>query len=146
MLYYVTFHSTKLSYIQRYYNKWISLLGTILCVVVMFLMDYITALITFIIIACLYTYVSKVRKLDVNWGSSTQSQSFMVALQSIQVRTHFLYNQSFQREGNNIFLTVPNSFTRKQILINHILSAKEEKEHHSSRPLTKLSSSAFVEL
>ena len=74
----------------RYYNKWISLLGTILCVVVMFLMDYITALITFIIIACLYTYVSKVRKLDVNWGSSTQSQSFMVALQSIQVRSNAL--------------------------------------------------------
>ncbi len=32
----------------RYYNKWVSLVGTLLCVVVMFLMDYITALITFI--------------------------------------------------------------------------------------------------
>lgn len=49
----------------------------------MFLMDYITALITFICIGVLYMTV-KARAPKVNWGSSTQSQSFMVALQSIQ--------------------------------------------------------------
>ncbi len=67
----------------KYYNKWVSLLGTVLCVAVMFLMDYITALITFIIIICLYMYVS-IASPDVNWGSSTQSQSFMVALNAVQ--------------------------------------------------------------
>ena len=67
----------------KYYNKWISLLGTVLCVAVMFLMDYVTALITFIIIVCLYMYVS-IMSPDVNWGSSTQSQSFVVALNSVQ--------------------------------------------------------------
>ncbi len=67
----------------RYYNKWLSLLGTLLCVIVMFLMDYITALVTFICISFLYMYVS-IRAPNVNWGSSTQSQSFMVALQAVQ--------------------------------------------------------------
>ena len=67
----------------RYYNQWVSLLGTLLCVVVMFLMDHITALITFICIICLYICVS-VRKPDANWGSSTQAQAFVTALKASQ--------------------------------------------------------------
>lgn len=67
----------------KYYNKWVSLLGTVLCVAVMFLMDVVTALCTFVIIVFLYLYVST-RKPDVNWGSSTQSQTFMTALKSTQ--------------------------------------------------------------
>lgn len=67
----------------HYYNKWVSLLGTILCVVVMFLMDRVTALITFIIIIFLYVCVS-VRKPEVNWGSSTQAQAFVTALKASQ--------------------------------------------------------------
>jgi solute carrier family 12 sodium/potassium/chloride transporter 2 len=63
----------------KYYNMWVSLVGTILCVVVMFLMDPVTALITFLIIVALYVYVS-IRKPAVNWGSSTQAQSFVNAL------------------------------------------------------------------
>ena len=55
----------------KYYNKWVSLVGTILCIAVMFLMDHITALITFIIIIILYVGVC-IRKPDANWGSSTQ--------------------------------------------------------------------------
>ncbi len=66
-----------------YYNKWLSLVGTLLCVIVMFLMDYITALITFLCISFLYMYVS-IRAPKVNWGSSTQSQSFILALQAVQ--------------------------------------------------------------
>ena len=67
----------------KYFNKWISLVGTALCIVVMFLMDYTTALITFICIICLYIYVH-IRKPDVNWGSSSQSQSFITALKAVQ--------------------------------------------------------------
>ncbi|XP_040581713.1 bumetanide-sensitive sodium-(potassium)-chloride cotransporter [Lepeophtheirus salmonis] len=66
----------------KYYNKWISLLGTVLCICVMFLMDMVTALVTFIIVFFLYMYVS-IRKPEVNWGSSTQAQSFMTALNSV---------------------------------------------------------------
>jgi solute carrier family 12 sodium/potassium/chloride transporter 2 len=67
----------------KYYNMWVSLIGTVLCVVVMFLMDHVTALVTFIIIICLYVYVS-IRKPNVNWGSSTQAQSFVNALKTTQ--------------------------------------------------------------
>ncbi len=67
----------------QYYNKWMSLLGTALCIVVMFLMDYVTAIITFSCILFLYMYVH-IRNPDVNWGSSTQSQSFISALKAVQ--------------------------------------------------------------
>lgn len=67
----------------KYYNKWVSLCGTFLCIIVMFLMDYMTALVTFICIISLYLYVY-VRKPDVNWGSSSQSQSFVSALKAVQ--------------------------------------------------------------
>ena len=55
----------------KYFNKWLSLLGTILCIAVMFLMDYETALATFILIILLYVCVCY-RKPNANWGSSTQ--------------------------------------------------------------------------
>jgi len=41
----------------RYFNKWVSLLGTVLCIAVMVLMDYVTALVTLICIILLYVFV-----------------------------------------------------------------------------------------
>ncbi|XP_046400819.1 solute carrier family 12 member 3-like isoform X1 [Ischnura elegans] len=67
----------------RYYNAWVSLIGTLLCIAVMFLMSWWTALITFVVVVTLYLYVSY-RKPEVNWGSSTQAQSFNTALKSVQ--------------------------------------------------------------
>ena len=67
----------------KYYNKWVSLFGTILCIVVMFLMDVYTALGTFICIILLYLYIA-IRKPEANWGSSTQTQSFVAALKAVQ--------------------------------------------------------------
>ena len=67
----------------KYYNKWVSLFGTVLCVVVMFLMDPYTALGTFICIIFLYLYMV-IRKPEANWGSSTQTQSFVSALKAVQ--------------------------------------------------------------
>ena len=55
----------------KYYNKWVSLFGTVLCIAVMFLMDQNAALVTFIIIIILYVCVC-VRNPQANWGSSTQ--------------------------------------------------------------------------
>lgn len=65
----------------KFYNLWVSLIGGIMCLVVMFLIDYITALITFLVIVALYLFVSY-RKPDVNWGSSTQAQTYVTALKS----------------------------------------------------------------
>ena len=67
----------------KYYNKWISLLGSILCVIVMIMMDFKTALATFICMILLYIFV-KTRSPNVNWGSSSQSQIFLTALKSVQ--------------------------------------------------------------
>ena len=41
----------------KYFNPWVSLLGCILCVCVMFLMDYLTAILTFLIISVLYFWI-----------------------------------------------------------------------------------------
>ncbi|XP_076758945.1 sodium potassium chloride cotransporter isoform X1 [Xylocopa sonorina] len=63
----------------RYYNTWLSLFGFITCVSIMFLIDWATSLITFVIIFALYLIVVY-RKPDVNWGSSTQAQTYKTAL------------------------------------------------------------------
>lgn len=65
----------------KYYNMWLSLLGFVLCVAIMFLISWVTSLITFIIVFALYLLVVY-RKPDVNWGSSTQAQTYKTALTS----------------------------------------------------------------
>ncbi|KAI1301558.1 Solute carrier family 12 member 2 [Halotydeus destructor] len=66
----------------KYYNMWASLAGAVLCLLVMFIMDWVTALITFLIILGLYIFVLY-RKPDVNWGSSTQAQTYRSAIQTV---------------------------------------------------------------
>ncbi|XP_056022591.1 solute carrier family 12 member 3-like isoform X2 [Ostrea edulis] len=63
----------------RYYSMWLSLLGALLCIAVMFIMNWWTALITFVIICALFVYVHY-SKPDVNWGSSTQAHVYKNAL------------------------------------------------------------------
>lgn len=67
----------------QYYNMWLSLLGAILCVGVMFLISWGTALLTFAVVLALYLIVAY-RKPDVNWGSTTQAQTYKNALISVQ--------------------------------------------------------------
>lgn len=64
----------------KYYSKWMALVGTLLCLAVMFLINWITALITFVIVCFIYAYIHY-RKPDVNWGSSTQAHVYRSALQ-----------------------------------------------------------------
>nr|CAD7572222.1 unnamed protein product [Timema californicum] len=68
--------------LPKYYNAWVSLVGTLLCIAVMFLMSWWMALVTFFVVITLYLYVSY-RKPDVNWGSSTQAHSYNSALKSL---------------------------------------------------------------
>ncbi|XP_014254054.1 bumetanide-sensitive sodium-(potassium)-chloride cotransporter isoform X1 [Cimex lectularius] len=67
----------------KYYNMWLSLLGSVLCVAVMFMISWWTALITLASVLALYLIV-QYRKPDVNWGSSTQAQTYKNALMSVQ--------------------------------------------------------------
>nr|CAI5860667.1 unnamed protein product [Callosobruchus analis] len=66
----------------KYYNMWLSLLGAVLCVLVMFLISWVTALLTFAMVLALYLIVSY-RKPNVNWGSTTQAQIYKNALQAV---------------------------------------------------------------
>lgn len=67
----------------KYYNMWLSLIGAILCVAVMFLISWATALLTFAVCIALYLIVAY-NKPDVNWGSTTQAQIYKNALLSVQ--------------------------------------------------------------
>jgi len=61
----------------------VSLIGAVLCVAVMFLIQWYTALATFVIVGVLYFYISY-RKPEANWGSSTQAQQFVLTLKNLQ--------------------------------------------------------------
>lgn len=59
----------------QYYNKWLSLLTFLVCVVIMFFLSWVASLITVAIIFGLYLLVMY-RQPDANWGSSTQEQTY----------------------------------------------------------------------
>lgn len=43
----------------KYYNKWISLLTGLVCIVIMFFLDWISAIITVVLMVLIYFYISK---------------------------------------------------------------------------------------
>ncbi|XP_068168469.1 solute carrier family 12 member 3 [Antennarius striatus] len=63
----------------RYYSKWLSLLGAVCCVIIMFLLTWWAALIAFGVILVLLGY-TLYKKPAVNWGSSVQASSYNIAL------------------------------------------------------------------
>ncbi|CAJ0955255.1 unnamed protein product [Ranitomeya imitator] len=63
----------------RYYNKWTSLFGAVVSVVIMFLLTWWAAIIAVAIIVILLGYVTY-KKPDVNWGSSVQAGAYNMAL------------------------------------------------------------------
>jgi hypothetical protein len=66
----------------KYYNMWVSLVGAGMCISVMFVVSWSTALLTFFFFALIFVYLAH-RKPDVNWGSSTQAHSYRNALQYV---------------------------------------------------------------
>ncbi|XP_048484442.1 bumetanide-sensitive sodium-(potassium)-chloride cotransporter [Plutella xylostella] len=66
----------------RLYNMWLSLVGSVLCLAIMFVISWATALVTFAFLLGLYLLVSY-RKPDVNWGSTTQAQTYKTALAGV---------------------------------------------------------------
>ncbi|XP_027199641.1 solute carrier family 12 member 2-like [Dermatophagoides pteronyssinus] len=71
----------------KYYNKWISLITGLICVVIMFYLDWISAIITVIVMCLIYFYISK-KGPDVNWGTSTKGHVYNNALFSALRLTH----------------------------------------------------------
>ncbi|ODM98389.1 Bumetanide-sensitive sodium-(potassium)-chloride cotransporter [Orchesella cincta] len=67
----------------KYCNAWISLIGAIMCVAVMFLMSWVTALISWACVLALFAGVIY-RKPDLNWGTSAQAQTYSDALSALE--------------------------------------------------------------
>ncbi|XP_066504942.1 solute carrier family 12 member 10, tandem duplicate 1 [Hoplias malabaricus] len=63
----------------KYYSRWTALFGAVISVVLMFLLTWWAALITFGIILFLFGYVTY-KKPEVNWGSSVQAGTYNIAL------------------------------------------------------------------
>ncbi|CAF3190851.1 unnamed protein product [Rotaria socialis] len=63
----------------RYYNKWLALVGALLCVGIMFIINWYTALITLVISGGIFLYV-RTTKPEVNWGSSVEAHTYRRAL------------------------------------------------------------------
>ncbi|KAK2862945.1 hypothetical protein Q5P01_002478 [Channa striata] len=63
----------------HYYSKWTALFGAVISVVLMFLLTWWAALVTFSIIVFLFGYVNY-NKPNVNWGSSVQAGTYNMAL------------------------------------------------------------------
>jgi len=71
----------------KYYNMWVSLLGAVACVVIMFLLDWRYAVATIGIQAVLGIYIY-VAKPEANWGSSAQALTVVNAVDAAQVITN----------------------------------------------------------
>lgn len=67
----------------KYWNPLVSFLGFWVCLVMMFVLDWMTALITWGICILLTAYLYY-DKPNVNWGSSTQAGTYKFALQMVQ--------------------------------------------------------------
>jgi solute carrier family 12 sodium/potassium/chloride transporter 2 len=70
----------------KYYNQWVSLFSAIVCFVLMFIMNWIYALVTIGIQAVLATYVYFTNP-EANWGSAAQAQTIISALNATQTLT-----------------------------------------------------------
>uniref|UniRef100_A0A3P9IFR8 Solute carrier family 12 member 3 n=1 Tax=Oryzias latipes TaxID=8090 RepID=A0A3P9IFR8_ORYLA len=63
----------------RFYSKWLSLLISVVCVVIMFLLTWWAAIIAIGVVFFFLGY-TLYKKPDVNWGSSVQASSYNMAL------------------------------------------------------------------
>jgi len=67
----------------KYYNKWVSLFAAVVCVALMFVMDWRYAVGTVGCQILLGSYIY-LRKPEANWGSSADAQTFITAMKSTQ--------------------------------------------------------------
>jgi amino acid transporter len=66
----------------KYYNAYVSMLGAVLCGASMFMVGYVTAIITLVLSIGVYQYVVY-HKPNVNWGDSSQAAMHMKATQAM---------------------------------------------------------------
>lgn len=71
----------------KFYNMWIALFGAIICIVIMFLLDWRYAVATLGIQFVLGSYIFFFSKTEANWGSSSQAMTIMMGLNAVQTIT-----------------------------------------------------------
>ncbi|XP_045514152.1 bumetanide-sensitive sodium-(potassium)-chloride cotransporter-like isoform X4 [Pieris brassicae] len=82
----------------QYYNRWISLFGFLMCIVIMMIISWMMALLTVSIFLTLYLIVLY-RKPDVSWGSSTEAQRYkeiisaLVQMSYVTENCHLSYTE-----------------------------------------------------
>ena len=67
----------------KYYNQWLSLFGAVLCLVVMFLMDWVNSLLSGSIGVCIYLYLQHIDP-ETHWGPAGEARKYMAALKSME--------------------------------------------------------------
>ncbi|XP_004929740.2 bumetanide-sensitive sodium-(potassium)-chloride cotransporter isoform X1 [Bombyx mori] len=87
-----TFHAAFVHQINwrptfRYYNKWLSLAGFLMCASIMMIISWAMALTTMFVFMTLYLLVLY-RKPDVSWGSSTEGQRYQDTVSFITELSH----------------------------------------------------------
>ncbi|XP_052869377.1 bumetanide-sensitive sodium-(potassium)-chloride cotransporter-like [Anopheles cruzii] len=154
-----TFHAATVSPIGwrptfRYYNQWVSLFGTVLCVLLMFLVDIIATGITMVLIFVLHVAVIY-RKPAVNWGSTTQEQTYKTALAAAlklrQIGDHVKnYHPSVLVLAGNPLTRLPLVDLAHQITKHHALmivgDVVRERLSHRKREMRTIASRRSMEV
>ncbi|XP_045501321.1 bumetanide-sensitive sodium-(potassium)-chloride cotransporter-like isoform X2 [Colias croceus] len=91
-----TFHAALVMSINwrpsfQYYNRWLSLLGFLMCILIMMIISWMMALLTITIFLTLYLLVHY-RKPDVSWGSSTEAQRYQETVSLLVQMTYMKEN------------------------------------------------------
>ncbi|XP_059352273.1 bumetanide-sensitive sodium-(potassium)-chloride cotransporter-like isoform X2 [Daphnia carinata] len=92
----------------KYYNTWLSLLTGVMSIGCMMLISLPTAMITIAIVLFFYLVVLY-RSPEVNWGSSTQAQTYRAALTSIQQLVHIEEHVKNYRPQILVLTGLPNT-------------------------------------
>eukprot|EP00127_Corallochytrium_limacisporum_P002549 Clim_evm106s128 gene=Clim_evmTU106s128 len=100
----------------KYYNPWVSLLGALLCLAIMFLINWYLALVTFVLVVAIHRYID-FRKPDVNWGSAGQAMAYSNALRAMH---RLEKQQSHIKTFRPNFLVLMGDYQRRQDMARFI--------------------------
>ncbi|VDO96014.1 unnamed protein product [Heligmosomoides polygyrus] len=70
----------------RFYSPWLSLVGAVMCVLIMFIMSWPTTLLTFTFFIFVFAFIKHLKP-DVNWGTSTTAATYKHALNGVMKLT-----------------------------------------------------------
>ncbi|XP_029347410.1 bumetanide-sensitive sodium-(potassium)-chloride cotransporter-like isoform X2 [Acyrthosiphon pisum] len=104
----------------KFYNKWLSLVGAIVCVVVMISVDQIMSAIVGCAICILYILAS-IKNKEINWGSSKQTQQIKTVIRNVYKVNSIQYH--IKNYLPNIIVFSGNPESRKKLVsLAHLIT------------------------